>query len=160
MSTKPSVVDQVLELLWYVPVYFAIKWFGWVFGIAGLILVFYVIGKILGKWFGLQFASGMDTYWLCDDERNYCNIIGFIRIEKFKAQEVKNQLFEKTTQFTRNRSKLVKFLGTWWYKEIPMEDMIKQKEKLIQLRYGIHNEKQLAEFMAKEQSIRDPIDNV
>lgn len=102
----------------------------------------------------------MDTFFLGDDERNYCNIIGFIRLERFKAEEVKNQLFDKTTQFTRNRSKLVKFLGTWWFKEVPMPEMVKQKDKLIQLRTGIHDEKQLADFMAKEQSIRDPIDNV
>jgi NRPS condensation-like uncharacterized protein len=38
--------------------------------------------------------------------------------------------------------------------------MNRQRDKLITIKTGIHNEKQLADFMAKEQSIRDDLDNV
>jgi len=58
------------------------------------------------------------------------------------------------------RSRIVKFAGTWWFKEIPMVEMNKQRDKLVQVRSGVHNEKQLADFMSKEQSIRDELDNV
>ena len=142
------------------PIYFAIKWLGWIYGIAALVLVFYGLGVFLSSSFGLHHASGMDTFFLGDDERNYANIISFIRTERFVAKEVRGHWFDRNLQFYRNRSKLVKFLGTWWYKEIPIPDLNKQKEKIIQVRDGIHNEKQLTEFMAKEQSIRDPIDSV
>lgn len=63
-------------------------------------------------------------------------------------------------KFKRNRSKVVKILGTWWFKEISYEDMNNQRDNLITIKTGIHNEKQLADFMAKEQSIRDDLDNV
>lgn len=63
-------------------------------------------------------------------------------------------------QFDRNRSRVVKFLGSWWFKQISNEEMRKQRDNLIQIRGGVHNEKQLADFMAKEQSIRDDFEGV
>jgi len=38
--------------------------------------------------------------------------------------------------------------------------MHKQRDKLCVVKTGIHNERQLADFMAKEQSIRDEFENV
>ena len=38
--------------------------------------------------------------------------------------------------------------------------MHKQRDKLCVIKTGIHNERQLADFMAKEQSIRDEFENV
>jgi len=51
-------------------------------------------------------------------------------------------------------------MGSWWFKQIPMEVIIKNKNTLIQVKSDLHNEKQLADFMAKEQSIELPLDNV
>jgi hypothetical protein len=41
-----------------------------------------------------------------------------------------------------------------------MQDMKAQIDTLIQVKSGIHNEKQLADFMSKEQSIRNELENV
>jgi hypothetical protein len=35
-------------------------------------------------------------------------------------------------------------MGSWWFKEIPMEELVAKKETLFKLKTGIHNEKDLA----------------
>lgn len=37
--------------------------------------------------FGLEHLTGMDSFWFHDDERNYANIVAFLRFEKFNAEE-------------------------------------------------------------------------
>jgi hypothetical protein len=43
---------------------------------------------------------------------------------------------------------------------MPVEEIYRQRDKIVKISTGVHNEKQLAEFMSKEQAIRDPTDNV
>jgi len=77
-------------LCWYVPIFYAIKWYGWIYGIAGLIVIWYCFITFARVAFGLEYCNGMDRYLTGDDSRNYCNIIGFMRIEKFNTEAFKN----------------------------------------------------------------------
>jgi hypothetical protein len=36
---KYTLLDQVLELPWYVGFYFAIRWYGWLYSIIGIVLI-------------------------------------------------------------------------------------------------------------------------
>jgi hypothetical protein len=81
-------------------------------------------------------------------------------MQRFNTEDFKEQIFRKVTQFNRNRSKVVKCLGTYWFQEMSVEELYKQRDKLVRTETGIHNERQLASFMEKQQSIRDEFGNV
>lgn len=118
----------------------AIRYYGWLAAIVGILAVWNIYTFAAKKFLGLEHLSGMDSFWFHDDNRNYANIVAFMRLERFKADEMKSQMFSRGIQFARNRSYVVKFLGTWWFKEFTLEQMHKQREKLIQVVDGIHNE--------------------
>lgn len=151
----------MLELGWYGAVVIAIRQFGWIYGLLAFYLVWKVYTWAALKFFGLEHLSGMDAFWFHDDQRNYANIITFIRTHKWNdVEETKKQLFDRAMTFPRMRSCIKKFAGTWWFKDIPMAEMQRNRDKLVRVCNDVHNEKQLTDFMAREQSIRDGLDNV
>ena len=48
-------------------------------------------------------------------------------------------------------------MGKYYYKGITEEEYYKLKPKFLVKKEGIKNEKELCEFMAKEQCIREPL---
>jgi hypothetical protein len=123
-----------------VPIFFAIKLLGLLYGTIAVAVVWQCAKLILS-------AVGVEHFCLEDyvmiyfeDPRHYANITGFVRLEKFEAQSFRDFFFEKWTKFPRVRSKVVRFLGSWWFKELQMQDLIKRKESLIQIKSGLHTE--------------------
>lgn len=124
-QNKITWIDYILELPWYIALYFAIKYYGWLYGIIGVILLWQAYTFAAKIFLGLEHLSGMDSFWFFDDNRNYANIVAYMRLERFKTKEIVDQMFERGMTFSRNRSKVVKFLGTWWFKELTVEEMTK-----------------------------------
>ena len=113
---------------WYIGFYFAIRSYGWLYSIIGIIVIWQIYSRSMKLFFGLEHLSGMDSFWFHDDSRNYANIVAYLRFERFNADEFRAKLFKNGMNFARNRSKVVKFLGTWWFKEISVEEMYAQRD--------------------------------
>ncbi len=61
-------------------------------------------------------------------------------------------LVSRACVFPRLKSKVTKFLGKYMFEELSDKEMMDSISKTCPVIDGIHNEEQLAEFMAKEQS--------
>ena len=59
-------------------------------------------------------------------------------------------MVSKACVFPRLKSKVTKFLGKYMFEEMSDEEMMKSVSKICPRISDIHNEEQLAEFMAKE----------
>lgn len=72
-------------------------------------------------------------------------------MSKFDTQKVKEMFIRKLVEFPRMRSSIVKFLGQYYYKPYSQEQFKKIADELIiDLKdEPIHDEKQLAAYMAK-----------
>jgi len=60
----------------------------------------------------------------------------------------------------RARAKLVKVMGKYYYKRMEEEEFRQKFPRFCQQQDGVHTEQQLADFLAKEQCLRDPYDQV
>lgn len=69
-------------------------------------------------------------------------------------------MFRQGIKFFRTRVKLVKVMGRYYFKEFSPEYIEKIKSTFLVRKDDIKSEKELVEFLAKEQCIRDPYDNV
>lgn len=114
-NSKYTLLDQALELPWYFGFYFAIRYYGWLYSIIGIVVIWQIYSRSMKFLFGLEHLSGMDSFWFHDDYRNYANIVAYLRFERFNAEDFRAKIFKNGMKFARNRSKVVKFLGTWWF---------------------------------------------
>ena len=125
---------------------------------------YYLVRWILEKFWLLTYRLDLlkagDEVFFEDDDQQIANIIAFQKVEKFQADKFKMAQIKKAFQFTRLKSKVVKFLGRIWFKELPEEYILQNINRCMIQKSGVHNEKQLAEFMEKEQAIREPYDFV
>lgn len=60
LTFKPTKLDYVLDWLWFVILYFLIKWLGWILGICGIILLWEVYRRVAAHFFGLEHLNGLD----------------------------------------------------------------------------------------------------
>ena len=147
LTVKPTKLDCVLEWTWIILLVFFVTWWGWSLGICAIVLLWNVYYRAADRLFGLEHLGSSDQFILnasCD-EHNHPMIIGALKFERFNAKKFGDQVFSRILKFRRNRSRLTKFLGTWWWKELPLEDI--QQDKVIKVVKGIHTEKELAAFM-------------
>ena len=79
-------------------------------------------------------------------------------LEKGDMEKVKTQLYKKGEKFFRTQAKLVKVFGKYYYKRMTAEEHAAKLHKFCVFKDDIKGEKQLADYMAKEQCIRDPFD--
>ena len=79
---QPSCFEQLLELFWYVLIFYVIHSYGWILGLGGLLVLWQVIIKTLLYFFGLEHIGGFDKLTFCDDERGVTNIVAFMRLDR------------------------------------------------------------------------------
>lgn len=101
-----------------------------------------------------------DALFLLDDPDNISNIVACCILEKYEFNEMKNFLLKKLDKLHKCKSKLVKILGLWWFKEMEDNEWIAKQEFVIEQKKGIQTKEQLLRFMADEHSTRVPYDNV
>ena len=89
---------------WFVAFFFAIKWYGIVWGLLGVVVIWQAYIRVMKHFFGLEHLSGMDAFWFHDDETNVANIIAFMRFQSFETEEFRAQIFRKLIAFDRNRA--------------------------------------------------------
>lgn len=150
-------LDYLYLLCWQLVLAFSIWMWGWFFGI-GVYIVFYnVMGRLLKLTFNLEFMTGNDEFFFMDDYRNRMNIVAYQKYEKFDYEAMARAMVSRACAFPRLKSRVKKFLGHNMLEELSDEEMMGSIKRICPAVTGIHNEKQLAEFMAKEQSTRLPL---
>jgi hypothetical protein len=83
-----------------------------------------------------------------------------MRFEKFEYDKFRTRVFEKLKNVSRCRSKMVKFLGVWYFKRMDDKEFETKKDIIVQRLDGIRTYQELSDWMCREQVIRDPMDNV
>ena len=53
-------------------------------------------------------------------------------------------------QFRRMKSRVVKFLGRVFFEDLPEDEIIRNINRCMVVKSGVHTEKDLADFMAQE----------
>ena len=101
-----------------------------------------------------------DEVFFLDDRKNNSNILGALHFDQFEFESMRDFLHSRSENLHKCRSKVVKMFGMYWYKKMSQKEWNEKKNKVIVLIENIHNEKDLREFMCKEHSIRESLDNV
>lgn len=103
--------------------------------------------------------GGSDEIFFLDDERNCLNIVAFHRYEKITdLDQFRTAMLSRACKFPRLKSKVTKFLGKFMFEELTDKQMMDSMNKTMPVVTDIHNERQLADFMAKKQSERLSLD--
>ena len=111
-------------MVWYVMFALSVYFFGWILGFIVWNIAYLVIEKMLKVFLNLEMMSAADESFFVDDDRNTLNIVSYQRYEKFNSQEVAQAIMRRACQFTRLKSKVVKFLGKYMFEEMTDEEMM------------------------------------
>lgn len=106
----------------------------------------------------------VDEFFLLDWQKNRANIITLMKINKVTDYgQFRDFLIQKVTSTRRTRSKLVKVFGEYYFKEIVDRDEYMRAigEAFVRIDDGkIRTDEDIQAFIAKEQTIRDPHENL
>ena len=139
---------------------FYINLWGWIFGIVAYGVTVNVMALLLKTTMNLEMMGGADEIFFQEDDRNCANIVAFLKFEKFDPDVFAKTVVQRACIFPRIKSKVTKFLGKYMFEEMTDKQMMDSIPKTCQTIDGIHNEQELADFMAKEQSTRLPLDHL
>lgn len=145
-----GLADYAQLSVWYIILAGLIQWQGWLTGIILYAVTYNVIGLMLKATMNLEMMGGMDEIFFGDDNRNSSNIVAFQKFKKFDPKRFAKTIVTRACIFPRLKSKVTKFLGKYMFEEMTDKEMIDSISKTCPIVSGIHNEKDLADFMAKE----------
>ena len=135
--------------------------FGWLLGVIAYAFFYQAVSQILFTFFGLEMMTGPDFVFCKDDQKtNLMNIIAFNKFQRIDIDTIRNLTVKRSTKFQRMRSAGAKMMGRYMFKDLGAEYVIKNQNKYFKACSGVHDEEQLAEFMAKQQGIREPLDDI
>jgi len=87
---------------------------------------------IFSKYLGMLPLHPMDFFFLYDDKKNRANIITVAiatRINNMK--EFRERFKARAVKFPRMRSRIVRYLGEYYWQEIPKAELVSYLDKLI-----------------------------
>lgn len=135
---------------------------GYVLKYALCLFVFYVFEryqtKFLRKWFGIEFATGMDLLFNFEDVQNKSNIVSCVIVDKNVTEEFRTDL-SRNIEKEKKYHKLKEILHHnaifgYWKKHAKYNP----EEHFEFVDRELSDEKELYEFMGKELSTRFPDD--
>ena len=88
------------------------------------------------------------------------NCVGVQFVEKFEYEQMKPYFIDKIEKspFLRLKSLLKKKFGQFWFEKMSKSEWLKTREKLVRKQENISNEKELIDFVLKEQKVQLPAD--
>lgn len=110
-------------------------------------LIMKLFQKVMYLAFKYESLGPFDAIFLLDDRKNLSNILACSFLEPYEFERMKIYLFGKTANLHKCRSKLVKSFGLYWYQEMDEAEWIAKRDDIVILKEGIHNEKDLADYM-------------
>ena len=122
----------------------------------------YIKGKeyLLLKYYGFdEELTCMDYFFLYDNYKNRANIMAVGVYHKFDLEKVKKQFIERAFKFPRLKQRLVRKLGSYFWKTIPDAEFTKMLDQLIVNMNDtqINNEEDLAAFVSHESQVKGPL---
>lgn len=99
---------------------------------------------------------GLQDYsLLMDNERNTHIVVSVGIFEKFEFEDMKKYMSEKNEHIDRAQTKLVKWLGLYWFKKLTKQEWQEFVPKVITEVKGIHTQEALKDFAIKQQAVYD-----
>lgn len=95
------------------------------------VLIRVIFDKVLLALFDMESLSLYDRFMLEDCEGNWVNMTGASRFGKQDFTTLKEKLFQRLKHVPRCQSKMVKFLGTWYFKKMSEDEFAKVKDVVI-----------------------------
>ena len=131
---------------------------GWIIGLVIYTLFTYFMAFVLQNFANLEMMKGADEMFFLDDDRNCLNIVAFHKWDKITdVDSYRKTMLRRACQFPRLKSKVVKVLGKYMLNPYSDQEMMDSMDKTMPIVTDVHDERQLADFMAKEQSTRLPL---
>ena len=137
-----------------------VLYFGLVYGFLLCCGANFLNNLVMKLCFGLEALHAVDELFILDDERNVANIVSAIILEKTDIDKLEAQLYAQAGRFFRTQAKLVKVMGKYYYKRMDEAEYNSKKQRFCQRIASIATEQELVDLMAREQQIRDPLDQV
>eukprot|EP00351_Strombidinopsis_sp_SopsisLIS2011_P006756 CAMPEP_0116871160 /NCGR_PEP_ID=MMETSP0463-20121206/1384_1 /TAXON_ID=181622 /ORGANISM="Strombidinopsis sp, Strain SopsisLIS2011" /LENGTH=85 /DNA_ID=CAMNT_0004509051 /DNA_START=215 /DNA_END=472 /DNA_ORIENTATION=+ len=81
--------------------------------------------------FRLGLLDPLDKLFNFDIEKNNAMIVGFVEFEKFDYFSMKSYLSRKVAFNDRFKSKMVKYLGSYYYQKLSDEEFIEQSTDIF-----------------------------
>ena len=148
---------QVIRML--IPL-IALYVFGWI-GIAYWIVLLVVYYQVLRIVFEMQRLSALDEFFLLDHEKNRSNIITVVKMDKVKDYEkLRSEIIRLAIVHPRLAHSLKKFLGEYFFVKMTPAQLEKAKQECFIRNDAIKSDEDIADFSAKEQIARDPLDTL
>ena len=161
LQVEFTVRDYVTQFVWYIVFVALVYWQGWLLGISIYIAAFNLTVYILKAALNLEMMGGGDEFFFFDDNKNCMNIVAFHRYSKITdLDEFRKTMITRACKFPRLKSRVTKFLGKFMFEELSDEHLMASVNRIMPVVSDVHNERQLADFMAKEQSYRLPLDDL
>ena len=153
--------DYIQLSLWYVVLYGFVSWQGWLVGVILYVAFLHLAAKVCKAVLGLEMMSGGDEMFFLDDDRNSLNIIAFHRYDRISdVENFRKTMVRRACKFPRLKSHVRKIFGKFMFSETTNEEMMNSVNKVMPIIGNIHTEQELADYMAKEQSYRLPLDGL
>ena len=148
-TTRLTKTDMVFLTLKFAFLFFLCVQTSVLFGLALALITFFVIEKIIQVCFGVEPLNATDKNVFYDQETNRCHIIGTILLERTDADTVRDVIAERmTSKFYRLRSKMVKILDSYYFKELSSDELKIQVASSIFVRPDIKSMEEMSELMS------------
>ena len=110
-----------------------------------------MVESVIKLLFNQSFVSTEDERYFASASARSGNMPCWGRLERVHDVDgFRKTIIERCLAFPRLKSKVQKFLGRHILVEYSDEEVLAEIDTLIPVAHGIHNEKQLREFMLKE----------
>ena len=151
MATRLTKLDMVFLALKFAFLVLLCIQTSVLFGLAVALITFFVIEKTIQVWFGVEPLNATDKNVFYDQETNRCHIIGTILLERTDADTVRDVIASRmTSKFYRLRSKMVKILDSYYFKELSPDELKLQVASSIFVRPDVKTMEEMSELMSQE----------
>jgi len=139
-------------------IHFSTKWYH------GFLLYFLIfsVGQnfIMHNVLGYELLSPMDAIFNLDFKLNNCIIVGSVFMDKFKYEDMRDNLLKRIMFNKRFRSKLVKIAGNYYFEPMDDEEFAHHRKEVCKKISGIHNEEDITKFLCREANLRATDDHL
>lgn len=105
--------------------------------------------------------AALDEFFLLDNDKNRANIIVVIKTDRVRDYEtLRKQIIDLAIVNDRCKHSLTKFMGEFFFEEIPAHRLENALANAYIRNDSIKTDEDIAEFIATEQMIREPLDQL
>lgn len=134
---------------------------GAIYGLAVFIVLNYLVDLAIRTVFDLQPMNSTDKNVFYDQETNRCNVLAALVFEKMKAEDFAPVVEEDLPRiYKRFRSKVVKVMDNYYFKELRPEELKSEIKKAVTVRNDINTWEDAQNLMSEVQNVTYPDDGL